>query len=305
MNVLVTGGTGYLGRAIVNSLTRSGHRPVVFSRHARAAGLSGDAIDGDIRDRAAVDRAVAHVDAVCHAAALVAVWRRRSADFDDVNVGGLQATLEACERHRIRRMVYTSSFLALPPAGHTAPVEANDYQRTKVRARAVARAAAARGLPVTILYPGVLYGPGPLTEGNLVGGLIRDHLNGRLPGVIGSDHIWSYAHVDDVADAHVSALEVNRPGDYALGGENAPQMRIFEIVRDLTGRSLPRRIPNAIATPAALIHEWRAALAGVPPLLTRGVVKILNHDWPLESGASIERLRYRVTPLSEGLRALL
>jgi nucleoside-diphosphate-sugar epimerase len=123
--------------------------------------------------------------------------------------------------------------------------------------------------------------------------------------VIGSDRIWSYAHVDDVADAHVRALEVNCPGDYPLGGENAPQMRIFEIVRELTGHSLPRRIPNAIATTAALIHEARALVTGMPPLLTRGVVKILSLDWPLQSAISVDRFEYRITPLAAGLRKLI
>jgi nucleoside-diphosphate-sugar epimerase len=305
MKVLVTGGSGYLGRAIVHSLTRSGHRPIAFARHASAAGLPCGTINGDIRDRRAVDRAVSGVDAVCHAAALVSIWRRRSADFDEINVGGLESIIEACARHQIRRVVYTSSFLALPPARHTTPLEANDYQRTKVRAHAVARAAAASGFPITILCPGVIYGPGASTEGNLVGGLIRDHVNRRLPGVIGSERIWSYSHVEDVADAHVQALEQDLAGEYALGGENAPQMRIFEIVRELTGQSLPRRIPHLVATTGALIHEARAALTGVPPLLTRGVVKILTCDWPLDSAASVDRLRYRITPLVIGLRALV
>jgi NAD+-dependent farnesol dehydrogenase len=305
MDVLVTGGTGYLGRAIVSALAHSGHRPIVFARHASAARLPSDAIDGDIRDRNAVGDAVSRVGAVCHIAALVSVWRHRPADFDDVNVRGLEVMLEACGRHRVGRVVYTSSFLALPPAGRKQPLEANDYQRTKVRARALATAAARQGMPITILYPGVIYGPGAMTEGNLVGRLVRDHLAGRLPGVVGSSHVWSYAHVDDVAAAHVRALELDARGEYMLGGENAPQMRIFEIIRELTGCPLPRRIPNAVATTGALIHEARARLTGMPPLLTRGVVKIFSHDWPLDSSASIDRLGYQITPLAQGLRALV
>jgi farnesol dehydrogenase len=305
MDVLVTGGTGYLGRAIVNALARAGHRPIVFARRASGAGLPGEAADADIRDRSAVEHAVRRVDAVCHAAALVSVWRPRAADFDDVNVGGVENVLEACEKHRIPRIVYTSSFLALPPAGSVAPLEANDYQRTKVRAREVARAAGNRGLPITIFYPGVIYGPGALTEGNLVGRLVRDHLQRRLPGVIGSSYVWSYAYIEDVAGAHVRALDLHSPGEYALGGENAPQMRLFEVVRELTGRPLPRRIPNVAATSAALIHEARARITGVPPLLTRGVVKIFNHHWPLDSNASVERFGYRITPLVIGLKPLV
>jgi NAD+-dependent farnesol dehydrogenase len=303
MKVLVTGGTGYLGSAIVRALAHSGHRPVVFARRAGAVQLPTTAIEGDVRDKQAVEEAVRQVDAVCHTAALVSVWRARSGDFDDVNVHGLELVLEACEKHRIQRIVYTSSFLALPPANRSAPLEANDYQRTKVLARVVARRAVEQGLPLTILYPGVIYGAGAATEGNLIGRMIRDHLQGRLPGLIGSSRVWSYAHVDDVAAAHLRALEIETgPHEYVLGGENVPQIRVFEIVRELTGRPLPRRIPNAAATALSFLHEARARLTGVPPVITRGVVKIFSHDWPLDSSASIDQLGYRITPLVSGLR---
>ena len=306
MNVLVTGGTGYLGSAIVRALANSGHAPVVFARRASHAGLPGTAVDGDVRDAAAVRAAVKHVDAVCHAAALVSLWQPRAQDFDAVNVGGLETVLDACASHGIPRIVYTSSFLALPPGDATEAIEANDYQRTKVRARTSALRARDRGLPIVMLYPGVVYGPGVHTEGNLIGRLVRDHLEGRLPGIVGGSRVWSYAYVDDVAEAHVRALEIGKAGEeFALGGENAPQMRVFEIVRELTGRPLPRRIPRSAATVAAVIEETRARLTGRPPRLTRGAVTIFDYDWPLDSDASHSRLGYRSRPLSTGIPAIV
>src|SRR6478672_9895450 len=162
MRVLVTGGTGYLGSAIVGALQRAGHEPTVFARTARP------------------------------------------------------------------RVVYTSSFLALPPAGHPQALTANHYQRTKVVARDVARRAAADGLPIVTLYPGVVYGPGPATEGNLVRRLMDDQLRGRLPAVIGPEHTWSFSYVDDVAEAHVAALLHPAPArEYTVGGVNAPQRSIY------------------------------------------------------------------------------
>lgn len=306
MRVLVTGGSGYLGSAIVRALARGGHEPVAFARRATAAGLPGAAVDGDIRDRRAVEAAVDGADAVCHTAALVSLWRRRRQDFDDVNVGGLEVVLGACESRGVPRIVYTSSFLALPPAGATAPIEANDYQRTKVRALALARAAAARGLPVVTLCPGVVYGPGVPTEGNLVGRLVRDHLAGRLPGVVGGSRLWSCAHVEDVASAHVRAVETCPAGEeFFLGGDNVPLMRIFDTVRDLTGRRLPRRIPSGVATVVAGLAEARARVTGLPPVITRGAVRIFSHDWPLDSSRSASRLDYRITPLASGLREVV
>src|SRR5829696_2634555 len=113
MRVLVTGGTGYLGSAIVRALDRTGHEPIVFARRATAASLPGRAIDGDVRDTRAVTAASTGVDAICHTAALVAQWRRDPSEFDAINVGGLQSVLSASRERGIARVVYTSSFLAL------------------------------------------------------------------------------------------------------------------------------------------------------------------------------------------------
>lgn len=304
MRVLVTGGTGYLGAAIVRALAAGGDEPLVFARRATASGLPGTLIDADVRDRDAVRRGVRAADAVIHAAALVSVWRPRSLDFDEINVDGLRNVLDAARDAGPRHVVYTSSFLALPPRGRSVPLEANDYQRTKVRALVTARAASARQ-PLTILFPGVVYGPGVLTEGNLVGRLIADHLAGRLPGLIGADRRWSYAYVDDVASAHVTAVRRAMTGEFPLGGENAPQMRVFELVREHRGTPLPRRIPFAAATAAGLVEELRARLSGRPPLLTRGVVEIFRCDWSIDSARSLDKLNYHVTALSDGVQRTL
>jgi dihydroflavonol-4-reductase len=82
-------------------------------------------------------------------------------------------------------------------------------------------------------------------------------------------------------------------------------MRVFEIVRELTGAPLPRRLPYAVASAAAWFEEARARLTGRPPLITRGVVEILRHDWSMDSRRSIDELGYRTTPLESGLKALL
>jgi len=204
---------------------------------------------------------------------------------------------------KIPRLVYTSSFVALPPGGKTAAVEANDYQRTKVAADRLADTAVRDGSPLVRVYPGVVYGPGSFTEGNLVGRLIADHLRGRLPGLVGPENSWSYAYVDDVAAGHCAALERGRVGGrYALGGENASQRRVFEIVREVTGRRPPVRIPFPLATLLGAAEELRVTLFGGAPLITRGAVEIFRHDWSLDSAEAIRDLGYAITPLDAGIR---
>lgn len=301
MRILVTGGTGYLGSAVVRALARAGHQSVTFSRSAAAPGIR-----GDIRDTRAVTAAAAGVDVIIHTAALVTAWRRDAAEFDAVNVGGLQSVLAAARAHHIQRVVYTSSFLALPPAGRRQPLNANHYQRTKVAARDIARRAAADGLPVVTLYPGVVYGPGPVSEGNLLARLMRDQLRGRLAGIVGPEHTWSFTFVDDAADAHVAAATHATPArEYAVGGVNAPQRSIYEFVRERRGCAIPPRIPYWVATAGAAACEALTALIRRPPLLTRGIVEIFRHDWPLDSMAAQRDLGLRITPLTDGLERAL
>ena len=306
MRVLVTGGTGYLGAAIVRALDRRGHEPVVFARRATAARLPGRAIDGDVADRAGLITAARGCDTMCHTAALVTLWRRDASEFDRVNVGGVQHAMDAVRECGLRRLIHTSSFLARPPAGRSTPLAANDYQRTKVLGDAVARRGQAAGVPMVIVYPGVVYGPGALTEGNLLGRLLADHLAGRLPGLIGADRTWSYAWVDDVADAHVAALEHPSPAAaYELGGENVPQMRPFEIAQRLAGGRLPRRVPYWLASTIGRLELARSRLTGRMPHLTPGTVEIFRHDWPVGCADAQRDLGFKVLPLEQGIPATL
>jgi nucleoside-diphosphate-sugar epimerase len=133
-----------------------------------------------------------------------------------------------------------------------------------------------------------------------------DHRRGRLPGVVGIERLWSFSFTEDVADAHVRALTHPSPArEYVVGGVNAPQRTIFEFLREREGRPLPRRLPYSIATVGAMLNEAFAAVSRRPPFVTRGVVDIFRHDWPLESAAAARELGLRVTPIAEGLARTL
>jgi nucleoside-diphosphate-sugar epimerase len=306
MRVLVTGGTGYLGRAIVRALDAHGHDVVLFSRRAREAGPPGLAIDGDVRDVAAFSRAAEGCDALIHAAGMVSIWQSHRDIFTEVNVGGLEHAIAARRHAGLHRLVYTSSFMALPPAGYDRPLAANDYQRTKADALRLARRSIEKGAPIVVLIPGVVYGPGVRSEGNLVGRLLSDHLAGALPGIVGGGRTWSFAFAEDVAAAHVAALDAGRDGaEFGVGGENRPQRAIFEWLERRTGRARPRELPSLLASAAGLVEECRARLTGNVPLVTRGAVEIFRHDWPVDSSAAVRELDYRIRPLEEGLEATM
>jgi len=316
VKVLVTGATGFLGRSVARRLAARGHSLRLLTRRAsNLAELPSDseAAIGDVTDAVSFARAAEGCDAVLHLAALVKLWVPDPERFHATNVGGFENALAAA-RAAGARLVYTSSFIALGPSGsgahdasrpHPGPPFRNAYERTKALADAAARAAAERGGDVVILYPGVIYGPGEMTEGNLVVRMIADHMNGRLPGLVGpGDRRWSYAYVEDVAEGHALALEKGKAGDrFVLGGENATLQHFFELLQEIAGTKPPRlQIPYAVASLVGRAQWLWAELTGHPPQLTHGEVAVFREEWACDSSKAVSELGYEWRPLAEGLR---
>ena len=316
MRVLLTGGTGFLGKNVARALSAKGREVRILARPgSNLGGLpeTAEVVRGDVTDAESLRRAAEGCGAVVHMAALVKMWVPDRSRFDDVNLGGLRNALEAA-RGAGARLVYTSSFIAVGPTGREPADESrihpgagfrNDYERTKAAADSLARRAAASGQDVVMLYPGVVYGPGDLTDGNLVVKMIADHLRGRFPGIIGpGDRLWSYAFVEDVAEGHALALEKGRSGErYFLCGGNVSMNGLFDTLRAVAGVAPPRRhIPYAVAGPLGFaLHAW-AELTGRDPLLTHEVVNVFREHWAYSSAKAERELGYRPTPLREGLR---
>ncbi|HVR95438.1 MAG TPA: NAD-dependent epimerase/dehydratase family protein [Thermoanaerobaculia bacterium] len=318
MKVLVTGGTGFLGRRIVSELApRHSLRLLVrptASRERFPAGVEFAA--GDVADRASLDKAAAGCDAVLHAAALVKILAP-GAEFDRINVGGIGNVLQAAEAaDTVSKVVYVSSFIALGPTeaapggvlDESAEVRdrawINDYERTKALADRRARQAIAEGAPLNVVYPGVIYGPGEMTEGNIVVRHILDLVHRRLPVLIGSPaRRWNYVHVDDVARGVALALEKGAPGArYVLGGDNVTLGEFYGLVERLTGVPVPKhRVPDGIAKAAGAVQKAWAQLRGTTPQLTPDLVEIYRHDWAYSSKRAETELGYTWRRLEDGL----
>jgi farnesol dehydrogenase len=316
VKVLLTGATGFLGKAVARQLAARGHALRILARETsdlRGLPTDVEVARGDVTAADSVRAAAEGCDALVHMAALVKNWAPDPARFEEVNVGGLRNAIAAAPGAKAR-LVYTSSFMAVGPAGpepadetqvHPGRRYCNDYERTKAVADRAAREAAAVGADVVMLYPGVVYGPGELTDGNLVVQMIADHLRGRLAGVIGpGDRLWSYSFVEDVALGHALALEKGRSGErYFLCGDNATMDGLFAAVQQATQVTPPRvhiRYPVAAAL-GRLLWLW-AEVTGHPPILTHGVVDVFRQHWAYSSEKAERELGYRITPLAEGVR---
>ncbi len=316
MNVLLTGGTGFLGGHVALSLREAGHRVALLARRPEAAADMGggfEIVAGDLLDREAVRHAVAGRDAVVHLAGVVKRWVPDRTLFERVNVGGTRGLIDAALAAGVGRIVYCSSFFALGPTdGRRAGDETlvhdgrprNEYERTKLAAEHEVRERQARGEPIVTVYPGIVYGPGRLTEGNLLAGVARDLLAGRLPATIGpGDRLQCLALAEDVASGFVAALERAAPGSrYILGGENITVRQALEIIGEAGGVAPPRRaIPYAVARLIGHAYLLRAKLFGTPPPLTPDEVEIYRHSWAYDSTRARRELGYTITPAREGL----
>jgi nucleoside-diphosphate-sugar epimerase len=321
VRLLLTGATGFLGKRLAARLARRHEVRLLVRPSSSRAGLPEgvELATGDVTERAGLERAMADREAVVHAAALVRI-SAPSAEFERVNVGGLENVLAAARTAGVGRLLYVSSFIALGPteAGPGGELDEsaeplpggrerawiNDYERTKSLSDAAARRAIAGGAPLQVVYPGVIYGPGELTEGNIVVRHLLDLAHGRLPALLGRpERRWNYVFVDDVAEGAASALERGAaPGRWVLGGENVTQAEFYRLVGELGGVRVPRRrMPDPLAKLAGAAMKLGARLTGGVPRLTPDLVEIYRHDWAYDSSRAARELGYRPRPLAEGL----
>ncbi|MHB8653450.1 MAG: NAD-dependent epimerase/dehydratase family protein [Terriglobia bacterium] len=319
--ILLTGATGYLGSQIARALIERKMNFRVYVREPRRLEFNpGDApceiFVGDLAGPHSLEAAMRGVTRVIHTAGLVKMWARDPRDFWRVNVEGLQNILRAASTAGVERVIYTSSFIAMGPSADPAATEglrhggryANKYEETKARALDWLRDGGFRQFPVVALLPGVIYGPGPETEGNLVGQMIRQYLAGKFPGLLGTgEQRWSFSYIDDVVAAHLAALDRGRTGEeYILGGDNRPLNDLFRILGEQANIRRPmRHMPFALGKMLGAVELARANLTGRAPQLTPGVVEIFKHDWVYASAKAAKELGYRMTSLEEGLRKTL
>jgi farnesol dehydrogenase len=320
VRAFVTGGTGFFGGRLIARLVASGFEVVALARRPEAdhrfpQGVR--VVAGDVTDLASLERGMEGAQAVFHAAALVKRWAREARDFERVNIEGLGNVLKACSRSGVRKIIYTSSYIALGTSNGKIADEDhdprprifhNDYERTKWAADRFARVKAREGEPIVILYPGVIYGVGRVTDGNIIAQVVKKALERRLPGTIGpGDRRQSFTWVDDAAQGHVLAFHKAEFGSrYILGGDNRTVRELLSLVEKASGvPATRRRIPYAVAGLVGKIQRFRAYLTGKDPELTDQEVRIYRHEWAYSSDRAIRDLGYAITPLEEGVPKLV
>lgn len=313
MKYLVTGATGFVGEHVGLQLVEAGHEVVALVRdprsakHLEAVGMT--LARGDITDRDSLRAPMEGVDGVFHLAAWYEVGTRDAAEAERVNVSGTRNVLEVMRELGIPKGVYTSSLAVNSDTKGQIVDETyrrdgphlSVYDRTKWRAHVeVAEPMMREGLPLVIVMPGVVYGPG---DTSALGALLKQYLRGKLRA-IPKRTAFCWAHVGDVARGHVLAMEKGKPGQtYMLAGPAHTLEEAFELAERITGVKAPRlRVPPAALKTASVLVRPLERLVKLPPAYTAEGLRVTAGTTYLGSNEKAKReLGYEVRSLEEGL----
>jgi dihydroflavonol-4-reductase len=311
---LVTGGSGFIGRHLVEALLARGEEVRVLDIAEPPHGSKGVAFArGSVADRAAVESALKGIDCLYHLAGIAHFWRSDRDDFDRVNRRGAEIVLKAAAAMGVARVVHCSTESILLPRRRDGQVSIDEsvppgleempgpYTRSKYLGEQAALEAAGNGLDVVVVNPTIPIGDG---DHNMTppAVMLDLFLSGRSPFYL--DCILNLVDVRDLAEGIALAAERGRPGErYILGGENISLKALLPKLEQLSGRRMPRRtVPPLLALGVGTACGWIAdRLTHAPPVATRESVIVALRSAPFDSRKAKRELGYAPRPIDEAL----
>lgn len=319
MKVFVTGGTGFIGGAVVRQLRARGDDVVALVRNpAKGAPLEAlgcTLVAGDLGDEPAIRAGIEGCDAVIHAAAVyeVGIPASERGPMREANVGGTERVLGAALAAGVGKVVYVSTVGVFgnthgqvvdetyehPGTGFT-----SEYEKTKWEAHQVARRLIGEGLPCVIVQPGGVYGPGDTSS---VGRLLDQFLDGKMPLIPFPELGMCLTHVEDIAAGILLALDQGRAGEaYVLGGPVTTVREAIGVVAAATGRKAPKHaLPTGLMKALTPVGPLVGKLMGQPPNLRELIASADGVTFWASHEKATRELGYEPRGLEEGIRAML
>jgi nucleoside-diphosphate-sugar epimerase len=284
MIYFVTGATGFVGGVVARMLREQGHdvRAVVRNPDkAKALTALGVSLHkGDVTDRESMRSAMTGVDGVYHIAGWYKIGTKDKAEGVKINVDGTRNVLSLMQELGIPKGVYTST---LAVNSDTRGVEVDEtyrfsgrhisvYDQTKADAHKIAEDFIAQGLPLVIVQPGLIYGPGD-------GGPSHDtwvqYLKRSLPMLV-QKSAYSWAHIDDIAQAHLLAMAKGRSGQsYNINGPTVSLVDAMALAEQITGVPAPRLVmPPGMVKATALLTDVLDDFLPLPTLYTGEFLRV-------------------------------
>jgi dihydroflavonol-4-reductase len=314
LKALVTGGTGFVGRAVVTELLEAGWEVQALVRRSGSRVLKGLEVEevlGDLRNRTSLQRGVQGCSHLFHVAADYRLWVPDPEEMYAVNVEGTRDLLAAAAAAGLERVVYTSTVGTLgnpgdgTPGTEETPVSLKDmvghYKRSKFLAEKVALEFAQQGLPVVVVNPSAPVGPWD-SRPTPTGQMLVDFLKGRMPAYLETG--LNLIHVKDVARGHLLAAAHGRVGEkYILGNQNLSLSKIFQMLAEISGRRAPRvRLPYWPVLGLAYLNElWATYLGRRPPRMPVTAIRMARKYMYFDNTKAVKELGLTLTPVSQAL----
>ncbi len=323
MNVLVTGGGGFLGGALARRLLELGHQVSVLGRR-RYPDLPDTIIpiQADLRDSQAIAEACRGQDTVFHAGAIAGIWGKRN-DFHQINVAGTRHVIDGCLEHGVRKLVFTSSPSVIfnqsdmEQVDETIPYPSHflsDYPETKALAeQAVLAANGRQGLLTVALRPHLIWGPG---DPHLVPRIIEQARKGQLVRVGEGDNRVDIIYIDNAVEGHILAWQALEEGSPVAGrcyflSDGEPVVLWNWINHLLDSMGIPpvtRSISYGMAKKLGWILEGVDRVFGRPgePRMTRFLAAQLatSHNFDINRARKDFNYKAVISP-EEGMKHLL
>lgn len=316
MKYFVTGATGFVGGRVVRQLVEAGHQVVAVVRSPEKAqdlaALGVSLYKGDVTEKESMRAPMTGVDGVFHIAGWYKVGVADKTPGQKINVEGTRHVLELMQELNIPKGVYTST-LAVNSDTHGKLVDESYhfngqhlsvYDQTKAEAHQIAEEFIAQGLPLVIVQPGLIYGPGDTSS---VRTTFIQFLKRQLP-LMPKVTAFSWAHVDDIARGHLLAMEKGQPGqNYFLCGPTYTFIDGLTLASEITGMPLPGlQVEPGLMRAMASLMGVIGKVIPLPEAYTREGLRIIAGVTYIADNSKAKReLGFNPRPLKDGLRETL
>lgn len=315
---LVTGATGFLGRAVAEELVR--RRAQVHALVLRddpyihLLPKEVHTVIGDVCVESSLTDFFADADSrtcVIHCAGIVSVASRPGSKLYQVNVGGTWRVLRQCMEHNVGKMVYVSSVHAIPEKSKDCIITEDcefspglvdgDYAKSKATATELVFDAAERGLNASIVFPSGIIGPGDMQGGSFTS-MAKSFLRGKLPFAVRGG--YDFVDVRDVASGILGCAMSGKSGEgYILSGHYITIKEMLDIIGKAAGlRHRPLCLPLGLAKLAAPYYEKRCIRKKKPLFFTPYSIAVLGSNGYFSHKKASGVLSYKPRPMEETLR---
>lgn len=310
MKCTVIGATGFLGTNLVHELVKAGYEVSAF-------GLPGSNIEyienlpvkitfGDVTNVPDVEKAVTGAEIVFNVAGDTSFWKKLFERQLRINIEGPANVAKACLKKGVRRMIHTSTVdvLGFNPQGladekwdkYNYAKTGYNYADTKREGEIIVRGYAGKGLDAVIINPGSMIGPYDFTL--QFGRLFADLRDGKVPGFLPGGAPW--AHVAEVAKAHIAAAEKGRKGErYICGGVNETYKTVFSVIAAKMGAKPPAfTMTRSMTVAYGYLMEFISSFTNKPPDLNPGQARYMSVFPKYDSSKAEKELGFRCIPVS-------